>query len=150
MPTAYLESALRELHVESFIRTARSSSMARGVASGLTDDIRQDFPNRLPRLAYLYECQGAAAYAEAVETRGTEEELRAARTAFENASECWEAMLSLPVDSKIPSAQNGISSTVLDLVREEVADDPLTGQLFMAFHVAAAGLLSRAPAKTCL
>lgn len=150
MPTRYLESALRELRVESFIKTARSSSLARGVASRLTINIRQDSPNRLPRLAYLYECEGLKAYAEAVETRMTEKELRPARSAFENASECWEAMLSLPVDSEIPSAQNGISSAALDLIRKEVADDPLVGQLFLAFHVAAAGLLSRAPAKTCL
>lgn len=150
MTASYLDTALRELRVESFIQTARSTSLARAVASRLTDGIRQESPNRLPRLAYVYECQGLEVYTEAIETRRTGEEVQPARLAFENASECWEAMLSLPIDKETLSSQKSISSTGLDIVQEEINDDPLTGQLFLAFHVAASGLLSRAPAKTCL
>ena len=68
-----LATMLKELGVEEFVTRAGEAALARVIASTLTSDTEQPNPERLPRLAFLYETEGVSAFQRAAARRGDED-----------------------------------------------------------------------------
>ena len=62
MNNQLLESALQKFEVSEFIEMSGEKSLARDISFASTDEIDQSFPEKLPRLGFLYERQGVLMY----------------------------------------------------------------------------------------
>src|SRR5258708_1013703 len=113
-----------ELQLDAFVARAEEGSLAREVASGPTEELRQPLPARLVRLGYLYELQGIEAY-----RQGTAEPdaLVAARQHFTRAFASWRAVANL--DTYGGAGQQGVSPQGVALVAEEIGGEPVSPQL---------------------
>lgn len=142
-----LTLALRELGLAEFVTQADQAALARQIASRLTPDIAQAQPERLPRLAFLFETQGLIAF----ENRLGEDETAqpAVRGKFGQAFACWRSLISLP---ESPDGRPPERASVIGLhhFHTQLPDDPMPRDLGLAFRVAVTGLLAERSAETRL
>lgn len=144
-----LKDTLQNYGVDDYIRQVEQSFLASMVAPTSNDNLSQPTPHRLPRLGFVYEVQGIAEFKRWV-SKPTESVVRNAFiTAFSSAFSCWRALTSLPSEEASLKG-NGISTTGLQIVADELIDEPLKPELTLAFRLAVAGLLGERTAETRL
>ena len=143
-----LDTALRELGVPDYVDRAGQAALARMIASEQTGDTEQPNPERLPRIGFLYESQGIAAYQRWVVNQG-EDELREAREYFLKSFTCWRALILLP-EGNSSSLRSDISQVGVQLIHSELHGEPLPPELTLAFRLGLSGLLSTQITETRL
>ncbi len=140
-----LDKVLRDVGASAYIDAAADASLARTIGTLFSPGTEQLKPERLPRLAFVYETQGLRAYERWVTQRDQADE-DVARQAYDKAFVCWQALLTLPAFGP----DGSISAAGLDVIRHELLEEPLDPELTLAFRIAVAGLVAQRTAETRL
>lgn len=142
-----LEQVLEELGVASFVRAASDAALGRSLAATVTPATRQPEPDRLPRLAFIYETQALKKYADWSPTRKREAR-KPMEDDFLRGFACWTGLASLPETDG--SIARGISKRGDRLVRDALLGDLVPPDLILPFHHAVTGLAAGRTAETRL
>lgn len=146
----FLKDTLQNLGVAEYIEQVEQSFLTGMVASMGDEILTQTAPQRLPRLGFVYEVQGLSEFKRWAAARQSEDEIRNAFSiAFSAAFTCWRALTMLPNEKGVP-IKSTVSPIGLDVLASELAGEPLTPELTLAFRLAASGLLSGRTAETRL
>lgn len=145
-----LEEILEQYGIPKYVDDAGEAALARNMASDQTDATDQPDSVRLPRLGFLYESQGIAAFQREVASPEDEEAAAEVRSSFGKAFDCWRAIVSLPADLLTLPPSGAVSEAGLTLIRSELPGDILPADLTLAFRLAVSGLLSQRSAETRL
>lgn len=143
MTPSLLQSTFAELGVPDYIARANEGTLARTIASTATVDTAQPKPERLPRFGFVYENEGVLDFQRWVASQDVND-LASARANFQLAFICWRALDSL-------DSFSGSQPLVgMELVESELGGEPVSGQLRLAFRLAATGLVAQRTAETRL
>lgn len=149
MSDILLEKALNDYGVAEYVKQSGESTLLRMISPALTSETSQKDPEKLPRIGFVYECQGIAEYQNWITNR-SEENLQKVREIFLNAFDCWRAITSLPSDLLVMQYRNTISHIGTYLLQDEFVGEPITAELTLAFHLGVSGLLAGKTAETRL
>ncbi len=155
-----LSRALREIDSEGLIKSTSEKFLARSLASSVFEEIAEQNPQRLLRLAYIYESEGLKKYPEWMATGSQKFQPSGSQDQsnhrpliyktdiaplFEKAFCCWRALLNLE-----GSTQGTVSSKVTTIIEDEFSWQRLPPLHFLAFHLAATGVLAQRTAEVRL
>jgi hypothetical protein len=143
MTPSDIPSALHRTDIPSFIENAREVRLARDLSYRSDPDLDQPRPERLPRLAMLYESQGLSAYQQWIAHGRENQELEAqVEENFGKALSCWRAISSLSSIILYDPSRH-ISQIGLEIVNVRAGEPLLSVETTLAFYMAATGLLCR-------
>ncbi len=146
-----LQQTLDDLRVPDYVSTTEERLVARLVASEIVNDIKQVSPERLPRIAIIYENQGIAAYQRWTTMLENIEILQDAREAFSRAFICWRSLSALNAngsDGKIANVP--VSLEGLSLFSPLIDEDLASAELQLAFRIGVSGIIANRIAETRL
>lgn len=138
---------LDELGVPQFVESARHAALIRSISRSPGTSGSQVRAYRLPRLAFLYETRGLVKFNEA-NRRRAQGDGSAYRDDFQNAFDCWRALVGLSEPE--PGPVRPVSSAALSLTTSELGAGVLPNELRLAFHLAVTGLLAERAAEARL
>lgn len=148
MTTSKLDNTLRQIGIPAVVGQAKEDTLVRALSSGSAPVGEQSNLHRLPRLGFVFEGQGAAAYQRWVDTQSTDE--RDAATAhFRDAFICWRALASFEQTSNSADPA-GSTDSVSDLLQRELLDEPVPPYLGLPFRIAVSGVAGESSAETRL
>lgn len=154
-----LRRALIDTGAEDFINLASEKFLARPISSELSDAIKQERPERLLRLGYVYEREGVQGYLQWIRygsirirqsANGQEVENKIPiftehiAPIFGRAFFCWRALLNLDGESST------INEKALELINEELASEQLPPSHSLALHLSVSGVLALRTAEVRL
>lgn len=145
MSAAMLNQALAESQATPYLQQTAETTLARTLAMPGSEAAAYSRPKRLPRLGFIYETQGLAAY-QRWASRREDTQRQQARLEFSQAFTCWQALLKLDLGHGM---LNGHGSGQL-LVSSELRDEPLPPWLTLSFHASVAGLVAERTAEVRL
>jgi len=139
-----LQEALRKTNAQEFVNAASERFLARSIASEIVDSIKEEHPERLVRLGYVYEYQGVRAYDEwsnsgCIRFRASNDDqicYEDIAPIFENAFFCWRTLLNL--DGNLSK----INSRTFELIDEEFESEQIPSTHSLAFHLSVSGILA--------
>jgi len=146
-----LRKALTDTGAEDFIDLASEKFLVRSLTSEVCDEIRQEHPERLPRLGYVYEREGIQVYFQWIKYgsirirqqangQGVESHppIYSEHIApiFQRAFYCWRALLNLAGESQT------LSEDTLRFMDEEFPSQQLLPTHLLALHLSVSGVLA--------
>jgi len=146
-----LQQTLTDLGVPNYVSTTEERLIARLIASETVDEIEQLFPERLPRIAIVYENQGIVAYQRWTTMLENTEMLQDARASFSRAFICWRSLSTLNVNgSHGKVADLLISPDGLDMFRPLIDEGLASAELQLAFRIGVSGIIANRNAEARL
>ena len=150
MSSLYQNAPSTRNDIDEFINDIDFTSIVRLISYENNNEVHLENPEKLPRLAYLFESRGLGAYKrsqkEKIERR--ENVLTEMRLHFKRALSCWRALL---YQSSVTqsSARTVFTKPLQDLI-PEIANEGLSPTIFLAFRIGFNGLLSTRTAEVRL
>ena len=146
-----LQQTLNDLGVPDYVSTTEERLIARLLASETVDEIEQVFPERLPRIAIVYENQGIALYQRWTTMLENTEVLQTGREAFSRAFTCWRSLSTLNLNSNDREGSDvPVSSDGLDMVKPLINEELAPAELQLAFRIGISGTIANRIAETRL
>ncbi|MBU7018736.1 MAG: DEAD/DEAH box helicase [Theionarchaea archaeon] len=138
-----LQEALKNTDALEFVKAASERFLARSIAGPIVDSIKEERPERLVRLGYVYEYQGVRAYSEWLHSGGIRFRVNNGpcyteniAPVFERAFFCWRTLLNL--DGNLFEA----NSKAFKLIDEELKSEKIPPTHLLAFHLSVSGILA--------
>jgi replicative superfamily II helicase len=141
-----LDATLREYAIPTYVERATDAALGRGIAAVSSPDLEQPHPERLPRLGFLFESQGLAAYQKWVSSSDLDE-LQRARSDFSSAFACWRALAALGIGAVGFGSADQKGSSIDEIIHSELSGDPLPTKLNLAFRLAVSSVMSQCSAE---
>lgn len=126
-----LSQIISNSDISQFIEHTQQLSLMREITQ-YPSDHPQENPNRIPRLGFLYETQALAKF-KRLKTDP------AVTDYFQSAYHCWRSVINLPSPDYSKTA---VSLSGLELLEDELANEPLPAYILLAFRIAISGLLA--------
>lgn len=150
MSSLYQNNPSTRNDIDEFINNIDFTSIVRQISYENNSNAHLKNPERLPRLAYLFEGRGLGTYKrsqkEKIERK--EDVLKEMRYHFKRALSCWTALLYQSSVTR-SSAKDLFTEPLRDLV-PEIANEGLSPTIFLAFRIGFNGLLSDRTAEVRL
>lgn len=146
-----LQQTLNDLGVPDYVSTTQERLIARLLASETVDEVEQVFPERLPRIAIVYENQGVSAYQRWTTMLDNTELLQDGRESFSRAFTCWRSLSTLNLNGNDRKAADvPVSASGLDMFRPLINEEIAPAELQLAFRIGVSGVIASRVAETRL
>ncbi len=136
MSQAHFDVTSYEHGIAAYIRYADEAATIRMIAYEDAGDTSLATPERLPRLGFLYESQGVAAFRRWLKDKNEANQAEI-RQYFQNAFACWNTLFSIFRET----SENLASPKWANLLHSGAQDDLLLPELALAFRIAITGLM---------
>lgn len=151
-----LQKALMDIGAKSIITSASEKFLLRSISDKIPDSIKEDQPQRLCRLGFVYELEGIKEYIKwlnegsirvqqpiSIQEAKYNTQTYAERVGptFGLAFGCWRALVN------IDGEKSKINEVNLDIIRDDIANEEISLEHSLALHLAVCGILSQRTAE---